>query len=304
LVAKSHEVAGVDKLLSARSPALVAISSGGAFPPVDVLELCVARGVPFVTIGQSHDEGRWYDDELAARYRAAVGKAVRCYFVSRANKQLVEMHLACDLTNAEVVWNPFNVDYDAAPLWPSLSGTDQLQLACIARLDPRSKGQDLLLQALATPEWLARDWHLNLYGEGPMRDALTRLVRRFGLSGRVTFVGYRPVEDIWASNHALVLPSRYEGLPLAMVEAMLCARPVVATDVAGHAEIVEDGVTGFLAASPTVASVAGALERLWASRSKLEVMGSAGARRIRAIVPADPVQVFSKKLVALIQLKR
>lgn len=57
------------------------------------------------------------------------------------------------------------------------------------------------------------------------------------------------------------MPSRFEGLPLAMVEAMLCARPVVATDVAGHAEIIEDGVTGFLADAPTAGSMAAALER-------------------------------------------
>ncbi len=68
-----------------------------------------------------------------------------------------------------------------------------------------------------------------------------------------------------------------------MVEAMLCARPVVATDVAGHAEIVEDGVTGFLADAPTAASMAMALERFWARRGEAEEIGKAGARRIRSL---------------------
>ena len=66
----------------------------------------------------------------------------------------------------------------------------------------------------------------------------------------------------------LVMPSRFEGLPLAIVEAMLCARPVVATDVAGHAEVVEDGVTGFLADAPTVGAIAAALERCWVRRGR------------------------------------
>ncbi len=60
------------------------------------------------------------------------------------------------------------------------------------------------------------------------------------------FAVFATVPDIWAANHLLVMPSRFEELPLAMVEAMLCARPVVATDVAGHKEIIEEGVTGFL----------------------------------------------------------
>jgi glycosyltransferase involved in cell wall biosynthesis len=122
------------------------------------------------------------------------------------------------------------------------------------------------------------------------------LVKRLNLSERVDFAGYVPVEEIWASNHILVLPSRYEGLSLAMVEAMMCARPVIATDVGGHSEIIEDGVTGFLAKAPTVASVAEALESGWARRAEFEEIGLAAAKRIREIVPADPVGIFSSKL--------
>jgi glycosyltransferase involved in cell wall biosynthesis len=84
-----------------------------------------------------------------------------------------------------------------------------------------------------------------------------------------------------------------------MVEATLCARPVVATDVAGHAEIVEDGVTGFLADAATVASIERALERMWARRNELERMGEAGSRKIRGLVPADPIRTFSEKIKAI-----
>jgi glycosyltransferase involved in cell wall biosynthesis len=85
-----------------------------------------------------------------------------------------------------------------------------------------------------------------------------------------------------------------------IVEAMLCGRPVLATDVGGNSEIVVDGVTGFLAAAPTVGSVAQALERLWANRADLESIGKAGAKRIRGLVPANPIRVFSEKIEHLI----
>jgi glycosyltransferase involved in cell wall biosynthesis len=75
------------------------------------------------------------------------------------------------------------------------------------------------------------------YGEGLKRNGLERLAQRLGISDRVVF-GFMPVEEIWARNHVLVMLSRLEGLPLTMVEAMLCRRPVVATDVAGHSEII------------------------------------------------------------------
>jgi glycosyltransferase involved in cell wall biosynthesis len=168
-------------------------------------------------------------------------------------------------------------------------------------LDPPSKGQDILFEALSAPQWVGRNWRLYLYGEGPMRNVLERLVQHFGLSERVVFAGHRPVEEIWAWNHVLVMPSRAEGLPLAIVEAMLCARPVVATDVAGNSEVVEDGITGFLADAPTARSVGNAMERLWGNRAKIEAMGMAGAKKIRELVPPDPVGKFTDKIKCLLQ---
>ena len=95
------------------------------------------------------------------------------------------------------------------------------------------------------------------------------------------------------------MPSRYEGMPLAMVEALLCGRPVIATDVAGHSEIVEEGVTGFLAAAPTVPALRDALERAWASCDAFQEIGQTAARHIRKAFPSDPASVFATKIKAL-----
>ena len=301
IVARHKDAAAmeVERLISATSPALVVLSEGGPLPPVDLLELCAARKVPFVTISHSNSVGTWYSDEHAHRYRAVVPSALRCFFVSQANWRLAEKQIGDPIRNGVVIWNPVNVPFDASPAWPAPDEEGELRFACVGRLHPPSKGQDILLEALAAPAWQTRPWRLNVYGEGPMRQVLERLARNLGLADRVTFAGFASVEEIWAANHVLVMPSRFEGLPLAMVEAMLCGRPVVATDVAGHAEIIEDGATGFLADTPTVSSVSAALERFWERRSEAEEIGRAGARRIRQLVPPDPVRVFSERLKQL-----
>jgi glycosyltransferase involved in cell wall biosynthesis len=227
--------------------------------------------------------------------------AQRWYFVSRAIQRLVEKQIGHEFLNAEIICNPFNVDRNASLRWPPLGDGSMLRMACIGTLHPPSKGQDILLEALADSVWKNRNWRLTFYGEGPMRDRLERMVLRYALQDRVGFAGFvEDVEKIWVENHALVMSSRYEGLPLAIVEAMLCARPVVATDVGGNSEIVDDGVTGFLAESATVRSVARTLERFWNRRSNLEEIGKAAARSIRRQVPADPVRVFSEKVKKLI----
>jgi len=289
----------IDRLIAARPPALVVLSEGGPLPLIEVVELCAAKGVPFVTIGQMNWDGAWYPDDLAERYRIALAAALRCFFVSQANWRLVEKQIGAELPNAEVVRNPVNVSFDASPPWPPLARDGELRFACVGRLHPPSKGQDILFEALAMPSWRGRRWRLRLYGEGNMRQVLERHAAKLGIADRVVFAGFALVEQIWAANHVLVMPSRYEGLPLAMVEAMLCARPVIATDVAGHAEIVEDGVSGFLAAAPTVSGMAAALERFWERRAEAEEIGKSGALRIRQLIPQDPIRVFSDKLMRL-----
>lgn len=97
----------------------------------------------------------------------------------------------------------------------------------------------------------------------------------------------------------LALASRYEGMPLAVLEALLCGRPCLLTDVAGHAEYVTEGENGFLAGAPTVASVAAALERAWQRRPDLPAMGRAAAERARRQIPPDPGAAFADELLAL-----
>jgi glycosyltransferase involved in cell wall biosynthesis len=286
-----------DELLPGARPALAVLSTGGCLVENDFLDICTARGWPFVTIGQANFEGWWPYDDSARRYREALPLARRCYFVSEGNWRLAEKQVGSQIENGEVIRNPFNVSYDAAPPWPRMGNDDEVRLACVGRLHPTSKGQDILLEALAHPDWVGRPWRLTFYGDGPCRDGVERMVRHFGLQDRVGFAGYvAEVERIWAESHALVMPSRFEGLPLAMVEAMLCARPVVTTDVAGHREIVEDGVSGFIADAPTPTSFRQALDRLWARRADLEEIGKIAAQGIRAKVPPNPIEIFTKKI--------
>jgi glycosyltransferase involved in cell wall biosynthesis len=289
----------VERLLNARAAALVVFSEGNALPPVAMLESCAARRLSFVTIMQANKEAVWYSDAVARRYRVALAAAQRCFFVSEGNRRLSEKQIGGTYTNAEIVYNPVNIPFDISLAWPPLGATGEVRFACVGRLFPPAKGQDLLLEALAGPAWKGRPWKLYVYGTGDMRQSLEWLAGKLGISDRVVFAGFAAVQEIWAANHVLVMPSRFEGLPLAMVEAMLCARPVVATDVAGHREIIEDGATGFLADAPTADSISAALERFWERRGEAEEIGKAGARRIRQLVPPDPIRVFAEQLLAI-----
>ena len=139
------------------------------------------------------------------------------------------------------------------------------------------KGQDLLLQALSGEPWKGCCWLLRFYGAGPDRPYLGRLADYYQISERVEFCGHvRDVRSIWADNHLLVMSSRSEGTPLALVEAMICARPAVVTDVGGHMEWVEEPATGFVAEAASARSLDVALERGWGALTRLGSNGSPG----------------------------
>ena len=138
----------------------------------------------------------------------------------------------------------------------------------VARFEPPAKGQDMLFEVMASKAWRAKPVSLSLFGRGHMEDGMRRLVRRLNLDGRVFFCSYvSNIEKVWADHHALILPSRYEGLPAALVEAILCARPAIVTNVGGNAELIEDGRSGFVAPAPTIKHLNEAMERAWDRRA-------------------------------------
>ena len=117
-------------------------------------------------------------------------------------------------------------------------------------------------------EWRDRPLSVTFYGDGLQRASLERMARNLGLTS-VTFAGFvRDVSAIWSAHHGLILPSRCEGLPITLVEAMLSGRVPIVTDVGGNAEVVEDGATGYLADAPTEDALDDAMERAWNERHR------------------------------------
>jgi glycosyltransferase involved in cell wall biosynthesis len=292
----------IDETFGNLSPSLVALSTGYFLPHIDLVELCVTRGWPFVTIAQCNSDGWWISDELAVRFRTALPFAQRCYFISEANRSLAERQLGHVFDNSEIVYNPILIDKTSHFSWPHHNSGPEVRMACVARLDIAHKGQDMLLDVLANSIWRDRDWRLTFYGDGRNRDILARLVERLGLERRVFLAGHAAIETIWHENHVLIVPSRYEGWPMTTVEAMWCGRPVVATNVGLNPDVIKDGITGFLATSASVEALGNALQRMWKQRDRLEEIGRVAAEQIREFLPNDAVAAFAERLRALASL--
>jgi glycosyltransferase involved in cell wall biosynthesis len=277
-------------------PDLLVVSQGyhaGAFAWA---RTCRETSIPYALVVHCNSEHWWFQDVEAALSSYTAARQVFC--VSAANLQLLRLQLGHPLPHAEIVRNPWNLAPGPLPAWPQ--SDTPLRLALVGRLDPAAKGQDLVLQVLARPEWRIRPLELHFYGMGPFEATLRRMTAMLQLEN-VHFHGHvADIAALWAQNHLLVLPSRYEGLPLALVEAMWCGRPAVVTDVGGNSEACLDGVTGFVAAAPTVPAFAAALEHAWQRRAEWQELGRAGRCRIEGMMPADPVALFCERLKQLV----
>lgn len=283
------------------NPDLVVISQGHNSGGFDWAKICREAAIPYVMIVQCNGEQWWFQEQAVGEAVASYTAACRIFCVSHHNLDLLRLQVGETLQNAEVVWNPCNVSRDRTPAWPDESGG--WRLACVARIDLAAKGQDLLLQTLAWPEWRARPVKLNCFGAGPDEMTLRRMAAMLNLSS-VRFCGHvTNIRAIWEENHLLVLPSRYEGLPLALVESMWCGRPAVVTDVGGNAELCIDNETGFVARAATVSCFNDALQRAWDRREEWLRMGQAARARVEDQMPIDPVALFCERLKACVAAK-
>lgn len=292
----AHEVARLGIGVGAsKRPDLVIVSQGGNHDGFLLAEVCRRLRLPYVLISQKASDLYWPPDTRRSRIRRVFEAARATYFVSKHNLRLTEEQFGMALPTARVVWNPFLVSWERRHDWPDQSAG--LRLACVGRLDAKEKGQDLLLRVLARNRWRARPLSVTFYGTGLHAHGLEQLARHLGLTS-VTFAGFvRDVAAIWDNHHGLVLGSRCEGLPLVLVEAMLSGRVAIVTDAGGNAEVLEDGVTGFLAQAPSEDALDEAMDRAWQRRVEWRVIGAAAADHIRTLVPEDPAAVFAELLL-------
>ena len=249
-------------------------------------EYILSKGIPAVTISQYNDETYSLPNDHFDLARKFFSAASSCVFVSQRNLDKARIQLCLPLDNGVVLDNPPNLTELDQERFPR---TEEAAMAMVARLDCVVKGQSVVLEVLAQEQWRARKWKLNLYGKGPDERYLRELIRYLDLQDRVFLRGHvGNIREVWAENEILLMCSAGEGKPLALTEAMVCGRPAVVTDVGGNAELIEDGVTGFVAESAASGSFAKALERAWEQRRCWEEMGARAHANIRARLATPP----------------
>jgi glycogen synthase len=170
---------------------------------------------------------------------------------------------------------------DGAP--DPFPGVSRPRLLFLGRLH-RQKGVDVLLRALARLQ--SQDPQLVLVGDGPERARTERLAQHLGIGVRVHFLGFVPhiqVPALLRAADVMVLPSRYEELGTALIEAMYARVPVVASDTGGIRELVTSGVHGLLVIPEAPAALAAAIDHTLSHPTEAAAQADRAHQRAREL---------------------
>jgi glycosyltransferase involved in cell wall biosynthesis len=227
-------------------------------------------------------------DDVPVSLRATLSQRLattcvdRYVAVSGGAARRMRMRLRIPADRIQVIRNGIDVESFGRQADPRLKATlagegGRPVVLTVGRLDAQ-KGHTHLLAAAVHLPGVA----LVLAGEGRERGDLERQAQALGIADRVRFLGHRDdVPDLLSVCDVFVLPSLYEGLPLAALEAMAAAKPVVATAIEGTDEAVVQGETGLLVPPGQPQELAAAIRLLLGDATLATRMGQAGRQRAR-----------------------
>ncbi|MBB2148403.1 glycosyltransferase [Pedobacter gandavensis] len=286
---------GLDRFhdqLKEAQPDLVIVAQGINFDGLIYAYQCHLLKIPYVIIAQKAVDFYWPYPTDRDYMKKTLLHAKQCFFVSHHNKTLTEEQFGLRLENSQVVFNPIKTKVNVLPHPETSQG---YKLACVARLFIIDKAQDILLRIMNKKKWRERPITLSLIGTGLDEQGIKDMANLLALDN-VEFLGFHDdIENLWRNYHALLLPSRSEGLPLSMIEAMSVGRTVIVSNAGGNADIINDGVNGFIAEA-TEKDFEAAMERAWQLRDRWPEIGTAASLHITNHLPISPETDFANHL--------
>jgi len=231
-------------------------------------------GVP-VRVSTKHGFNEFRENRgFALGDRAIASLAHTHIAISRGLAHYLEEVEGFDAGSFEIVH--YGIEPDGSPQ-PYKGG--EPRLLCVGRLIP-IKGHIVLLRAFAEARGRLPSLTLDVAGRGPLEPALRALAKELGVDDAIRFLGHvAPIQRAVESSAVVVVPSMGEGFGMVALEAMERARPVIAAEIGGLGELVEDGVTGRLVPPGESEPLAQAIIELAGDLETAAAMGEAGRRR-------------------------
>lgn len=259
--------------------------------PTNVLAVLASRGLGIrLVISERNDPARQTFGQAWDRLRRSL---YRHADVVTANSHGAVASLSAWVPAAKLAFVPNPV----VPVAAVPPAARKNRILAVGRLH-RQKGFDILLDAFARTAANAPGWQLEIIGDGPLRDALAAQAEQLGLSDRVRWRGaVAEIGPHYRDAAIFVLPSRYEGTPNVLLEAMAHGLAVIVSDASpGPLDLVEDNVNGRVVPAEDPVALAAAIDELIASPDVRQRLGEAARARVADMSPERVLAVWDAVL--------
>lgn len=284
--------------ISSLNPDLILLSQGGCADITyynDLKAFFKTWNTSFIIVNHYNKENGKLLTDQRNYLKFLFNKSKATFFVGERNRSVLERQLAQKIYHSEIIRNPVDKGMKQMVVRKKSSTPS---FAIVGRLDVSDKGQDILLECISSTKWKERDFTINLYGEGKDELLLMDLIYFYGLEKKVFIKGHVSSKiEIWENNDMLLLPSISEGFPITIVEAMLCRRPCLVTDVGDNTVLIEDDVTGWISNAPSVKELDRALDRSWKAKDKWTTMGEKAHQKALLFMEPEAGKVFIEKMI-------
>lgn len=248
------------------------------------VELCRRCSVPYWLLVQHGSEDLFFASREDLDIATDVSLSARRFiFIAERNRRTLERALCRTLPNAFHSANtlPESRLAEAAVCAEKspVKVDNTANFFNLGRFSPNQKGQHLLIEAFAKPQWRDRDWRLTFVGIDDFGRAYLEQLAGFVdfPIQKLKFVPFvdRVFDEI-GKHDVLLMPSLAEGTPYAMIEAMACGRPALGTPIGGIPELIRHGENGWLARTTDITDIEEQLENAWNDRHRWPTMGDSG----------------------------
>lgn len=199
--------------------------------------------------------------------------------------------------NAVVIPNPINI----IKTDKIINKRERKTIIAMGRLTYQ-KGFDILIRAFDRIKEKHSDWDLEIYGEGPLRNDLEKIVANLKLQERIKLPGLvtEPEEKLSAAD-IFVLSSRFEGFGIVIIEAMACGLPVISFDCpSGPSEIINNGVDGVLVPAGDIAALSKKMDGLMTDENKRKKIASNAVEAAKKYKIAEIAKQWNELFIRLI----
>lgn len=211
--------------------------------------------------------------------------------------EMLEREFGIAARNPVVFYSPITFSPPPAPL--PFPENEVFTFITLGALDTSRKAQNLLIEALGGPQWKTRKWKLEIYGEGKDEQMLKSIIQLYQLEANVFLKGHTssPAESLMKA-HIMLQATRYDAMPISVMEAMSIGRPCLVSDVGDMPVWIKHNENGFMVTALNKKVLEEILEEVWHNRIRIDILGREAFNTFQELYPQPYEEKFTTMLLS------